>query len=93
MSVAAERSHSPTHFGSKRLFEHSESSPDFQQQQRPHSSVKRARRRASGSPGRREGLQQREAGTLRASYLAALRGLFPSMEEKVGDGGVAASAV
>ena len=30
MSVAAERSHSPTHFGSKRLFEHSESSTDYQ---------------------------------------------------------------
>ena len=77
MSVAAERSHSPTHFG-KRLYEPSEGSPELQRSP----GTKRARTHSSASSHHREPLPQ-QAGALRASYLAALRGLFPNMEEKV----------
>ena len=79
MSVAAERSHSPNHFGNKRLFERTDT-PEYQLAADGRS--KRFRRRSSSSSDLC-GSPQKGGATDRASTLAALRGLFPDMEEKV----------
>lgn len=79
MSVAAERSHSPNHFGSKRLFELTDSA---EHQLTADNRSKRFRRRSGSSSGL---CGSPHTGSVpdRASTLAALRGLFPDMEEKV----------
>ena len=81
MSVAAERSHSPTHFGHKRSFEPA----DTPEQQHPtsdhHNKRPRRHHRVSLSRGSHSEAQHSDAG--RASTLLALKGLFPAMEEQV----------
>ncbi|BDA50624.1 hypothetical protein COCOBI_16-3000 [Coccomyxa sp. Obi] len=79
MSVAAERSHSPNHFGHKRHFERTDST-EYQLTNENRS--KRSRRRSSSSSDLGDS-PQKGAHSDRASTLAALRGLFPDMEEKV----------
>lgn len=79
MSVAAERSHSPNHFGHKRHFERTDST-EYQLSNENRS--KRSRRRSSSSSDLGD-LPQKGAPSDRASTLVALRGLFPNMEEKV----------
>ena len=79
MSVAAERSHSPNHFGNKRLFERTDTT---EHQLAADARSKRFRRRSSSSSDLGASPQKGGA-TDRASTLAALRGLFPDMEEKV----------
>ena len=77
MSVAAEQSRSPNHFGHKRHFERTDST-EYQPSNENRS--KRSRRRSSTDL---EDLPQKGAPSDRASTLVALRGLFPNMEEKV----------
>ena len=81
MSVAAERSHSPTHFGHKRSFEPA----DSPEQQHPTSEQhnKRPRRHHRVSLSRGSHSEAQHAGAGRASTLLALKGLFPAMEEQV----------
>lgn len=79
MSVAAERSHSPSHFGHKRHFERTDST---EYQVTTDNRSKRSRRRSCSSSDLGESPQE-GAPSDRASTLAALLGLFPNMEEKV----------
>ncbi len=81
MSVAAERSHSPTHFRQKRSFEPAESS-----EHHPHSSehhTKRPRQHHRATANREGRSEAHHASAARASTLLALKGLFPGMEEQV----------
>ena len=82
MSVAAERSHSPSHFSRKRSFEPADS-PEHHHPypSEPHTKRPRQHRRARAG---REGLPEvHHASAARASSLLALKGLFPGMEEQV----------
>ncbi len=81
MSVAAERSHSPSHFRQKRSFEPAESS-----EHHPHSSehhTKRPRQHHRATVNREGRSEAHHASAARASTLLALKGLFPGMEEQV----------
>ena len=74
MSVAA---HASSHIGSKRLFEPAES-PDF-------GPGKRLRHLSVSPPSSRpRGPREARAYVVTATTLAALQGLFPDMDEKVG---------
>lgn len=80
MSVAAERSHSPTHFGHKRSFEPADS-PEHSYSSEHH--TKRPRRHHRASLSREGRSEAQHASAARASTLLALKGLFPCMEEQV----------
>ena len=81
MSVAAERSHSPTHFGHKRSFEPADSPERQHHTSEQHNKRPRRHHRVSLSRGSHSDPQHAGAG--RASTLLALKGLFPAMEEQV----------
>ncbi len=81
MSVAAERSHSPTHFGHKRSFEPADSPEQQHSTSEQHNKRPRRHQRVSLSRGSHSEAQHAGAG--RASTLLALKGLFPAMEEQV----------
>ena len=81
MSVAAERSHSPTHFGHKRSFEPAD--PPEQQHPSSEHHSKRPRRHHKVLLSRGSQSEAQHAGAGRASTLLALKGLFPAMEEQV----------
>ena len=81
MSVAAERSHSPSHFRQKRSFEPADSPEHHPYSSEHHIKRPRQHHRARAS---REGLPElHHASAARASTLLALKGLFPGMEEQV----------
>ena len=81
MSVAAERSHSPTHFRQKRSFEPADSPEQHPYSSEHHTKRPRQLHRASAS---REGRSEvHHASAARASTLLALKGLFPGMDEQV----------
>lgn len=90
MSVATQ--HSPFAVGSKRLFESEENEDRLQRRDSGAATHKRYRRH--GSPADRCG-----SGTCQGAYsvspatLAALRGLFPEMSDKVGRGRAGAVGV
>ena len=81
MSVAAERSHSPTHFGHKRSFEPADAPEQLHPTSEHHNKRPRRHHRASLSRGSHSEAQHAGAG--RASTLLVLKGLFPAMEEQV----------
>lgn len=81
MSVAAERSHSPTHFGHKRSFEPADSPEHHAHSSDHHTKRPRRHHRVSLSREGHPGAQH--ASAVRASTLLALKGLFPGMEEQV----------
>ena len=81
MSVAAERSHSPTHFGHKRSFEPADSPEQHAYSSEHH--TKRPRRHHRASVSREGRSDAQHASAARASTLLALKALFPGMEEQV----------
>lgn len=81
MSVAAERSHSPTHFRQKRSFEPADSPDHHLYSSEHHTKKPRQHHRVTASRGDRS--EAPHASAARASTLLALKGLFPGMEEKV----------
>lgn len=84
MSVATQ-AHSPFAVGSKRLFESEENEDRLQRRDSGAASHKRYRGR--GSPADRCGAGGAQgAYSISPATLAALRGLFPEMSDKVGGG-------
>ena len=81
MSVAAERSHSPTHFGHKRSFEPADSPEQHAYSSEHH--TKRPRRQHKALLSREGRSDAQHASAARVSTLLALKGLFPGMEEQV----------